>query len=105
MSKSIIEGNESLKCHCCGRWVGAPHKHHIFGGANRKFSEAYGLWVYLCPTCHNIGNHGVHQDKELMKKYHEIGQRAFEADCMKRKAFDHEQARAEFMRIFGRNYL
>lgn len=103
--KSIIKGNEPLKCHCCGRYVSVPHKHHIFGGANRKWSEYYGLWVYMCPPCHNIGKDCVHQDKELMQQYHEIGQKAFEADYMKTHNADEEAARNEFRRVFGKSYL
>ena len=38
------------RCFLCGRNdSGDPlERHHIFGGANRKKSEKYGLVVYLC---------------------------------------------------------
>ena len=38
------------RCFLCGRNdTGDPlERHHIFGGANRKKSEKYGLVVYLC---------------------------------------------------------
>lgn len=104
-SKSIIKGNHENQCHCCGRYVAKPHKHHIFGAANRKWSEKYGLWVFLCPECHNMSAHCVHRDKELMGVYHRLGQETFETKFMHDKMATPEEARTEFMRIFGRNYL
>lgn len=46
------------RCFLCGRNdSGDPlERHHIFGGANRKKSEKYGLVVYLCGNrCHRNG--------------------------------------------------
>lgn len=105
MGKSIIEGNEEHTCHNCGRFVAVPHKHHIFGGANRRWSEKYGLWVYLCPECHNMGSNSVHRNKDIMDSYHRLGQFRFEIDYACQHSCGEEQAKAEFMRIFGRNYL
>lgn len=103
--ESIIPANINNMCHYCGRYVQVPHKHHVFGGANRKISDRYGLWVWLCPEHHNMGNHCVHKDKEMMAHYHEIGQKAFEDWYIEKFGADSEKARAEFMRLFGRNYL
>lgn len=79
-------------CYICG----SPRVeiHHIFGGANRKNSERFGLIVPLCHR-HHTGEDGVHFDKNMMDKFHQIGQRYFETVA----------TRAEFMKIFGRNYL
>lgn len=104
-SKSIIPGNINNMCNYCGRYVEIPHKHHIFGAANRKFSEKYGLWVYLCPEHHNMSPHSVHRDKAIMDKYHQTGQRAFETRYMAIHGVGVDEARAEFMKIFGKNYL
>jgi hypothetical protein len=71
------------------------HKHHIFGGANRKWSEKYGLWVWLCPPHHNMSDHGVHFNKPLDTQLKQIAQREFE------DTYGHE----EFIRIFGKSYL
>lgn len=103
--QSIIPGNINNMCHFCGRYVEIPHKHHIFGAANRKFSEKYGLWVYLCPEHHNMSKHSVHRDKEIMEEYHIKGQKAFEKWFRETKMASEDEARKEFMRIFGRNYL
>ena len=45
------------ECYLCGANGAADplHWHHIFGGANRKHSEKYGLKVRLCgQQCHEI---------------------------------------------------
>lgn len=41
------------------------HKHHIFGGANRKHSDEDGLVIFLKPEHHNMSNKGIHNDKEF----------------------------------------
>lgn len=81
-------------CFLCGKG-GNLEKHHIFGGANRKNSEKYGLVVKLCHNCHNEPPNGVHYNYEQMAKLRALGQMKFE------ETHTHEQ----FMKIFGRNYL
>lgn len=105
MSESIISGNINNMCHYCGCYVEVPHKHHIFGAANRRWSEKYGLWVWLCPKHHNMSNNSVHHNAEMMEHYHYLGQTAFEKKFIDEHQATQEQARAEFMKIFGRNYL
>jgi hypothetical protein len=100
---SIITGDMEGRCIHCGRYC-VTHKHHIFGAANRKWSEKYGLFIHLCPEHHNMSREGIHFNKDMMDRYHEIGQREFER-WYREKGFDAEHARHEFMRIFGRNYL
>lgn len=82
------------KCYVCGRDY-TLHKHHIFFGANRKHSEKYGCWCWLCAEHHNMSNRGVHSDKVLDKRLKEECQKRFE------KLYSHEK----FMQIFGRNWL
>lgn len=103
--QSIIPENIKNMCHYCGGFFEITHKHHIFGAANRKFSEKYGLWIYLCPEHHNMSNHSVHFDKAIMEKYHTLGQECFERKFMEDNGASEEEARKEFMRIFGRSYL
>lgn len=71
------------------------HKHHVFGGINRKNSEKHGLWVWLRPDLHNMSDAGVHFDRAKDIELKQIAQAAFEA----------KYSREEFMRIFGRNWL
>ena len=71
------------------------HKHHIFGGPNRKLSELYGLYVYLIPKYHT-GDKGVHFNREFDLQLKREGQMKFEAI---------HGSREDFIRIFGKNYL
>lgn len=91
--KSILQTSKG-QCYLCHAHT-QTQDHHIFGGANRKNSEKYGLKVYLCPLCHNVGKGAVHNNAEKMLRLRRIGQQAFEQT----------RTREEFMRIFGRNYL
>ena len=92
MAKSILQ--KEKECFLC-RCMRNLEQHHIFGGANRKWSEKYGLKVWLCPRCHRDPKEGVHGNREIMENLHRKGQQAFE------KNHTHE----EFMKIFGKNYL
>lgn len=70
-------------------------EHHVFGGANRRLSEHYGLKVYLCVAHHRIGDEAVHNNSDNMLLLREEGQRAFEE----------KHPDKNFREIFGRNYL
>ena len=48
-------------------------KHHIFGAANRKKSEKYGLTVDLCHWCHNEPPDGAHFSAATAQALHEYG--------------------------------
>lgn len=91
-NRSVLETEPGV-CYICGRWC-QTHKHHLFGGPNRKHSEREGLYVYLCPEHHNMSNHSVHMDVKMNRWLQQEGQEAYE------NIYSHEQ----FMRIFGRNY-
>ena len=94
MSKSIMQKDLS-RCFLCGG-MNSLEEHHIFGGANRKLSERYGLKVMLCGVeCHRLGKHSAHMNIEVNKSLKRLGQIAFEA------RHSHE----EFMEIFKKNYL
>ena len=72
MSKSIVQREK--ECYICRYLAGEQgyygelpstglHRHHImFGTANRKKSEHYGLWVYLCVAHHEYGPDAVHTE-------------------------------------------
>ena len=92
MSKSIIQ-HEKV-CFLCGSRVGLE-EHHIFGGANRKNSEKYGLKIWLCGTkCHR-GNEGVHLNRATGDSVKRLAQIAFEA----------KHSHDEWMQVFRKNYL
>ena len=68
---------------------------NVFGGANRKLSEKYGLKVYLHhSTCHL---YGVHQNAEL--------NREIKANVQKIAMEHYGWSVDEFRRIFGKNYI
>lgn len=93
MAKSIIQ-NEKECLVCKSR--GALHEHHVlYGVANRKLSDKYGLTVWLCPAHHTGYKYGVHFDHELDLEIKKLAQHKFE------EIYSHE----EFMRVFGKNYL
>ena len=94
MSKSIISNKE--ECLICKTPL-YLHRHHIFfGSANRKLSEKYGCWCYLCARHHNMSDEGVHFDKPLDIKLKRYCQQRWEA-----KYGDREQ----FIQVFGKSYM
>lgn len=101
MSRSLLDTRKGV-CFMCGRY-GPTEKHHIMQGtANRKLSEQDGLYVYLCPDCHNRPPNGVHFNKENMDRLHKLGQKAYE---LSRCDLTAEEARTAFMERYGKNYL
>ena len=105
MSKSIIPTQK--ECYIC-RYLAAPqgyygalpsaglHKHHImFGIANRKKSEHFGLWVYLCVPHHEYGPDAVHSNRDVRIFLCQIGQQVFA------QKYSHEK----YMQEFGRDWM
>lgn len=96
--KSIMQEDRG-KCYLCGRnGNGDPlEEHHVFPGANRKFSEQDGLKVYLCGSrCHRNGFMSAHQDKKTSDRLKADAQKAWESKY---------GSREDFMRRYGKNYL
>lgn len=93
---SILEPLEYDWCYECGR-TGCLEEHHIFfGNPDRQHSEDTGLKIHLCARCHRYAKTGVHGgNRELDLKLKRKAQEAFEQ----------KHTRAEFMSLFGRNYL
>lgn len=91
--KSILQ-NEKV-CYLCGKEYGLE-RHHIFAGvANRRISEAEGLWVWLCgDTCHR-GTDGAQYDPEKNLYLKQMAQMAYEQTHSHR----------EWMKLIRRNYL
>lgn len=98
MSKPRV--SEYRCCYLCGAngSMDPLDRHHIFGGANRKLSEKYGLTVYLCHSkCHIFGPEAVHNNRNAMQMLHEIGQ--------KKAMQDNGWSIDDFRDVFGANYL
>lgn len=92
--KSLISDNRV--CWVCGT-IYNLHKHHIFGGANRKKSDKDGCWVYLCGYHHNLSDEGVHFNRELDLKL----KRECETNWLERNG----KSEDDFIREYGKNYL
>ena len=91
--KSILQKDK--RCFICGsyEWL---EEHHVYGGANRKISEANGFKVYLCHWCHNEPPMGVHHNKERRLWLQARCQAQYES-------MGH--TRDEFLHLIGKNYL
>ena len=107
MSRSIIQ--EKKECYICRAFMNLENdmrelpekgleKHHImfgFSSHNRKLSEKYGLWVWLCPKHHKWDDISPHKSKITNIATRRIAQRAFELK------YSHEK----WMELFGKNYI
>lgn len=90
--KSIIQSDG--RCYLCGRQTGLEQHHVLAGVANRRLSERYGLWVWLCRKCHT-GKDGAQYDREKGL--------ALKRDAQ--EAFEKEHGHAMWMEVFRKNYL
>ena len=77
-------------CFLCGKG-GDLARHEIYGGADRQTSKAVGLWVLLCPACHEK----AHSQSSWADALKQLGQREF----------IREHGADDFNALFGRNYL
>ena len=87
MSKSILQAEK--ECYLCrlaadqaGYYGELPHtglhRHHvIFGRGNRKKSEHFGLWVWLCVAHHEYGPEAVHTNARIRRQLSQVAQREF----------------------------
>ena len=91
--KSVIQFEK--ECYICGRTTNLHVHHLLHGTANRKLSDKYGYWVYLCVE-HHVGHNGVHQKSELDMKFKQLAQMHYEK---------HKGTRQDFIREFGKSWL
>lgn len=81
------------RCFVCG--CPATERHHVlYGNANRKLSDKYGLVVGLCYN-HHRGNEGVHFNKRL----------DYELKSYAHKKFIEHYPDEDFLTLFGKNYF
>lgn len=98
--KSIMQKKDGT-CYLCRKLhsdygTKPVQEHHvIFGTANRKLSEKYGLKVYLCPEHHLYSKEAVHVNHEIDLKLRKEAQRAFVTRFPD----------SDFRQIFGKSYL
>lgn len=98
--KSIMQDKQAHTCYLCMMLHSdftekQTQEHHvIFGTANRKLSEKYGLKVYLCLEHHETGREAVHRNAETALLVKKAAQRAFEK----------RWPDLDFRKIFGKNF-
>lgn len=112
-SYSVLQGKAKY-CYVTGRTEDLD-KHHIYHGEGvRTISDKHGFWVYIWHPLHDAGCGGLHKYPEsgLDLKLKQDCQRRFEEIFVSRQeTFSHhaidpwENARKEFMKIIGKNYL
>lgn len=90
--KSILQ--DEKECFITGSTT-CLHRHHIYGGRNRRVSEENGFWVYLRADYHNMSDKGVHFNREL--------DLALKKACQEK--YEETHSREDFMKLIGRNYL
>lgn len=84
--------------HCIETGTPQCHRHHIFGGANRKKSEIYGFVIPIAYYLHEFGEDSIHENPNtgLDLKWKQKAQEYYE---------EHHGTRENFIKLFGRNYL
>lgn len=92
MKKSIIV-DDLTQCIVCGSPYVQIH-HCIYGTANRKNSDKFGLIVPLCME-HHTGRNGVHFNKDFDTYLKKLSQERFEAVYGENMTFQD---------VFGKNY-
>ena len=91
---SIVQDLTVERCFVCGCVRNLELHHIMHGTANRRLATKHGLTCWLCRT-HHTGRFGVHSNATLDLWLKQDAQAAFE------KTHTH----AEWMKIFGKNYL
>ena len=95
--KSIIQHEK--QCLKCGSYQVEEH-HCIYGTANRKLSEKYGLKVFLCNRHHTASfyrdkSQAVHFNKKFDLEVKKLAQ----------KSFEYHYPDLDFRSIFGKSYI
>ncbi len=88
-NKSLFDTHPGT-CWYCKKSNCDTARHEIFGGtANRKISKLVGLWIYICPRCHDWATNEVHRTKDqtvndyLKEKGEELFRQTYKADFTK----------------------
>ncbi len=90
--KSIMQNKKA--CYVCGSQYCLENHHTIYGTANRKLADKYGLTVWLC-MYHHRGDEGVHGGNTRLDAY-------LKRDAQ--EAFEKTYPELSFRQIFGKNY-
>ena len=61
-NKSIMQKTQG--CYFCHKGGDLARHEIFFGNGPRKLSKMLGLWVYLCPICHERVHNEIKYDKD-----------------------------------------
>lgn len=86
--KSIIQTGKY--CYLTGNTKEQLHKHHIFNGPLRNWSEREGLWVYLSWSEH--------------RKLHDTNENAYRLKAIAQYIYESKHSHEEFMQHVRRDY-
>lgn len=91
-SQSIVHKRQE-RCYLCG--IGGDLARHepLDGIGRRKKSKALGLWVCLCPGCHDLS----HRDRRT--------QDILRAECEEAALREYNWTIQDFINEFNRSYL
>ena len=70
--------------------------HCLNGNGKRDPCDRLGLWVWLCPEHHRLGEDAVHKDIAIRTKLKQIAQAKYEQEIGSRRSF---------IETFGKSYL
>ena len=82
------------KCAICGTSGIRLQRHEPFNGANRQKSKRLGLWVVLCPFCHDLCH-------KYPKEYGSTMRREAQSRAMRH----YEWTYNDWVKRFGKNWL
>ena len=90
-TESIIKTEPGV-CLLCGKH-GQTQKHHLMSGAaNRRLSEEDGLFIYVCPMCHEM----IHRFPEINRTTKQFAEKVWRDYYGKSKE--------EFIKRYGKSF-
>lgn len=98
-ARSILQKDQDedyCECYICGGIFRKEDmaRHEPFNAANRQKSKEYGLWVLLCPSCHDKCHY-------YPQSYGNNLKREAQSKAMLTYGWDY----AEWIERFGKNFL
>lgn len=90
--KSLFN-TEDGTCYNCG-YVGDTARHEPIHGARRKLSKKYGLWIAVCPRCH-----------DLMHKHESDSFYYLKEDAQRLFMNEYNVSVEDFIKLFGKSYI
>ena len=93
-------------CVFCGKIVFGQQHHLLFGQGIRPLAEADGIKVPICNDCHTSGRvaERIHDNPMAEKLSKMFGQSIWERNYIAENGGSIENARAKFIRRYGKSY-